>query len=193
MTKSALRLLLTLAVVAAPATALAQPILQIRCMADSLDSTAVLQRIEWARRCALTTNTAGPNSWFGSSMAVDTSVNPAKEYREINPNRSYSGSSNDYNVNYTYAFCRYSSSPFFTVTQETSGPTTGFWKWSTPTQRPRPFYPTFESSPVAGGGIPLVPLPTLPNDCNLYQRDPATGGFTRWTGNFYVIAYCVPG
>lgn len=193
MIKYALRILLTVAAIAAPATALAQPVVQARCMVDSLDATAALQRIEWARRCGLLTNTGGPNSWFASSMALDMTFNPAREYREINPNRAYSGSNNDYNVNYSYAFCRYQSSSLFTVFQETAGPTTGFWKWSASQQRPRPMYPTFETSPVAGGGIQLFPLPTLPNDCNLYQRNPTTGVFTRWTGNFYVIAYCVPG
>jgi hypothetical protein len=193
MTKSALRILLTVAVIAGPATALAQPILQIRCMVDSLDPTAALQRTEWARRCALITNTGGPNSGFGSTMAFDSTFNPAMEYREINPNRAFSGSNNDYNVNYSYAVCRYRSTAIYTVTQETSGPTLGFWKWSSSTPLPRPMYPTFETSPVAGGGIQLFPLPTLPNDCNLYQRNPTTGVFSRWTGNFYVIAYCVPG
>jgi hypothetical protein len=33
-------------------------------------------------------------------------------------------------------------------------------------------------------------LPSLPNDCSLYAQDPSTGGLTRWTGNFYVAAYC---
>jgi hypothetical protein len=162
-------------------------------MMDSLDATAALQRIEWARRCALLTNTSGPASWFDSTKAFDQTFLPAKEYREINPNRAYSSNSNDYDVNYTYAFCRYKAAPVFTVFQETSGPTLGFWKWSSSAPRPQPIYPIFETSPVLGGGTPLVPLPTLPNDCNLYQRNPTTGVFTRWTGNFYVSAYCVPG
>jgi hypothetical protein len=193
MTRSTLQLIVTFALVAAPATAMAQPVLMARCAADTLDATATLQRLEWARRCALLTNTAGPNSSFPSDMAFDTTVNPAKEYREINPNRAYSGSGNDYNVNYSYASCRYSGIPLYTVSQETIGPTAEFWKWSAPNPRARPFYPIFETTPNAGGGTQLFPLPSLPDDCNLYTRNPNTGVFTRWPGNFYVIAYCVPG
>lgn len=180
MTKSRLQLLFTLALIAAPATALADPILQAHCAIDSLDRTATLQRVEWARKCALLTNTGGPGS-----------ADAGKEYTEINPNRAYSGSGFGFAVNTTYTFCRYLTRGLFSFFQETSGPTTGFWKWSTTTELARPMYPIFETTPAIGGGTQLFPLPTLPNDCNLYQRDPVTGTLTRWPGNFYVVAYCV--
>ncbi|HEX8115241.1 MAG TPA: hypothetical protein VF516_46255 [Kofleriaceae bacterium] len=191
MTKIALPCILALAFIAIPTTAAAQSIVTVRCTTDSLDATAALQRIEWARRCALLTNTGGPNSWFFSTLAADdVTFVGAKDYREIDPNHAYSGSVNDYNVNYSYSFCRYPSSSIFSVIQETSGPTAGFWKWSRPVQRPRVFYPTFDTT-MTGTGTQLFPLPTLPGECKLYQRNPTTGGFSRWTGNFYVLAYCV--
>ena len=192
MRKSILLILLGLGMLTVPTAALAQPVLEMRCAADSLDGTAALQRIEWARRCALTTNSGGPSSWFSSSRAFDTAFNWAKEYREINLNRAYSSSINDFNINYTYASCRYTSTPIVTVSLETSGPTTGYWKWSHTSQRPRPTYPIFETTVAAGNGTQLFPLPSLPGDCNLYLQDPNTGSLSRWTGNFYVVGYCVP-
>lgn len=186
--KLILKLTLQLALAAAPVTALAQPAPEWRCLTDSLDAAAALQRLEWARTCALTTNSAGPASWVSSTRAFDTTFSWAKEYIELNTSRAFSGNLNSYNVNYYYAYARYSPSPIYTVFQETSGPTAGFWKWSHTSQRPRPLYPVFETTPVAGGGTQLFPLPTLPNDCSLYQR--SATGFSRWTGSFFVIAYC---
>ena len=186
---STLLLIVTLAFIVAPSVAQAQPTAMLRCTTDQLDATAILQRLEWARKCALTTNTAGPASWINSDMAFDSAFNAAKDYVELNTNRAYSASSNSFNVNYSYAFARYQSSSLYNVFQEASGPTAGFFKWSGNAQRPRPFYPIFETSPFAGGGQQLFPLPTLPNECNLYTKTGTT--FTRWTGNFYVVAYCV--
>jgi len=180
MTKSRLPLLVTLALISAPTAAFADVVLQVHCSIDSLDRTATLQRIEWARKCALLTNTGGPNS-----------ADPGKEYTEINPNRAYSSSGFGFAVNATYTFCRYLTRGLVSILQETSGPTTGFWKWSYTTELSRPMYPIYETTPVVGGGTQLFPLPTLPNDCSLYQRDPSTGTLTRWAGNFYVVGYCV--
>ena len=74
--------------------------------------------------------------------------------------------------------------------QETSGPTVGFWKWSRTIQRARPLYPTFGNTLDLNSSIQLFPRPELPGDCGLYQRDPTTGQLSRWTGNYYVLAYC---
>jgi hypothetical protein len=166
----------------------------LRCSADRLTADAAFQRLEWARRCALITNTGGPGAWVSSTWAFDTTFAWAKDYVELDRNHAYSSSLNDYHVNDAYAVARYESSPLFTVFQEASGPTAGFWKWAHTTQRSRPLYPTFDSMPMSGTGTQLrltqlFPLPTL-NDCNLYQQNAATGVFTRWTGNFYVVAYC---
>jgi hypothetical protein len=189
MRKSALPIIVELAVVVAPTLAMAQPTQEFRCAADPLPADAAVQRLEWARRCALTTNTGGPNSSVPSTRAFDMTFNWARDYVEIDTNHAYSGNLNGYNVNYTYAYSRYAATPLYSVTLEASGPTAGFWKWSTSSPRPRPLYPVFETTPSAGTGIQLFPLPTL-NDCKLYQRNTATGVFSRWTGNFYVIAYC---
>jgi len=185
---STIPLLVVLASIAVPASARAQLPAQLLCIADTQDATMAVQRAEWARRCALTTNTGGPSSWF-SSEVLDTTGSPAKEYSELNPNRSYSGSRNDHEVNIDYAFMVYQFTGVYTVAQETSGATAGFWKWSHTVQRPHPLYPAFGTAPIAGSGIQLFPLPSLPNDCNLYTR--SGGTFTRWTGSFFMVTYCV--
>lgn len=168
----------------------AQPTGPMRCASDRLSAPEALQRLEWARQCALLTNTNGPQSYISSTRAFDTTFNWAKEYVELNPNRSYTGNANSYNINYYYAYARYETTPVYTVFQEPSGPTAGFYKWSYSMPRARPLYPVFESSPVAGQGLQLIPLPTLPGaGCSLYLRD-ASGNYARWTGNFYAVVYC---
>lgn len=186
--------LVLVAVLAAGAVELpsvqAQPGGQMRCLSDRLSGADALQRLEWTRTCALLTNTNGSQSYIASTRAFDTTFNWAKEYVELNPNRSYTGNVNAYNINYYYAYARYQSTPLYTVFQEMSGPTSGFYKWSHNQQRPKPLYPIFETSPVAGQGTQLIPLPTLPGSgCSLYVRD-ANGNYARWTGNFYTVAYC---
>jgi hypothetical protein len=186
MNKSTLKIILNVALITAPSAALADPIQEWRCSTDSLDPTMALQRLEWARKCGLITNTGGPASWFTSTRAFDQTFNWAKEYREINTARAYTGNLNDYNVNYYYGFSRYESTPMYTVSQEALGPTAGFWKWSHTTQRARPIYPTFENSPVIGSGTQLFPHPTLA-DCRLYTD---RNGTTPYTNDRYVAAYC---
>lgn len=181
-----------LAVAGLPAAALADPTTQ--CAADSLDTKLALQRLEWARKCGLIANSNGASSWFASTRAFDAASFPAvivgaKEYREVNPNRSFSGNSNAYDINFSYAFYRYEGPLLYTVTLESSGPTSGYYKWSGATQRSQPLYPSF-GSVVTGTGVLLLPLPTVYNDCNLYQWDPIAGTLTRWTSNHYVVAYC---
>jgi hypothetical protein len=192
MTKFILLFILQIALLGVPASALASA-QGSRCATDSLDPDLASQRIEWARKCGLLRNTGGPNSWFESEAAFDLMLNPAKEYREIDPNRAFSGNADDYNVNLYYSSSLFVPTPKYSVTQETSGPTSAYWKWSHTTQRAHPLYPTFETSPVAGTGIPLLPLPTIFNDCNLYQWDQTAGTLTPWTGSFYVVAYCESG
>jgi len=70
--------------------------------------------------------------------------------------------------------------------QEALGATAGFWKWAGTSQRPRPMYPSFENTPVAGSGTQLFPHPTLA-DCRLYSD---RNGTTPVAGSTYVIAYC---
>jgi hypothetical protein len=190
MTKSMLQILLTAALVAAPAVVAAQPAQQARCTTDSLDPTQAALRVEWARKCGLTLNTGAvpntgnPANWFDSTTAFDTAFNPAKEYTENNSSRAYTGNSNAFLVNYWHSWGLYPVSPVYTVTQETTGPTASFWKWSRPTLRPRPMYPSFDSI-VTGTGTQLFPHPTLAN-CNLYSDRTGT---THWTSNFWVSYY----
>jgi hypothetical protein len=159
-----------------PAVSHAQPVLQWRCSTDSLTPAQALARLEWARRCALVTNTDGSESF-----------NASKDYREINMNRSYLGGSGQYSVNYYYAWARYSPTPVYLQFRETSGPTFNFWKWSHTIQRTRTLYPTYESTPVAGSGTQLFPSPTL-GSCNLYTDK--TGSNLYFGSSFYVVGFC---
>jgi hypothetical protein len=188
MSKSILSFLVKAAVVAAPLAAAAEPAQEFRCASDSLDPTAALQRIEWARKCGLLGNTGGANSWVNSNKAFDTTFAWAKEYIEVNPNRAFTGNLNAYNVNYYYSTAKWEATPMYTVAQETLGPTAAFWKWTGITARPRPMYPSFENTPVAGSGTQLFPHPTLA-DCNLYT-DHSGSAAAKWTTDRYVIAYC---
>ncbi len=160
-----------------PATAFAQPVQEWRCATDNLTQEQAIARSEWARRCGLLLNTGGAGSWFNSSAAFDTSFQAAKEYRELTTDYAYTGNSHNYSVNYYHSRSLYEASPLFSVFQETSGSTAGYWKWSHHTARVRALYPTFESSPIPGSGIQLFPPPTNTNDCTLYT-DPS--GTTRW-------------
>jgi hypothetical protein len=185
MNRSLLAALAVVSCVCFPAVARAQWA-AARCTADNPDNVQAKARAEWARKCALTGNTAGPNSWFPSSKAFDASFQGAKEYREINTNRAYNSNLNQYDINYSYLFAVYEHAPIVTVSQETSGPTIGFYKWSHTQLRPRPLYTVYESAPVAGSGIQLFHHPTLA-DCQLYSD---RNGTNPWAGNFYVVAQC---
>ena len=186
MNTSTLKLILNVVLVTAPTAAVADPIQEWRCASDSLSPSAALQRLEWARKCGLTTNTGGPGSAIDSSKALTTTFSWAKDYVELDISRAFTGNLNAYNVNYYYGYSRYETTPLYTVTKEASGITVDYWKWSHSAQRPRPLYPSFENSPVAGSGTQLFPHPTLA-DCQLYT-DP--NGATPVTSSFYVIAYC---
>jgi hypothetical protein len=193
----ALGLALALGMVALAAPARADLTQLSGCATDNLDARMALQRLDWARKCGLLTNSSGAGSYFPSTRAFDAAGFPsvivgAKEYREVSSSRSFSGNSNSYDINFSSAFYRYDGPSLFTVTQETSGPTTGYYKWTGSSPRALPYYPTFDSV-VSGGGVALHPLPSVYDDCNLYQWDPVTGALTRWTGNHYVIAYCPSG
>jgi hypothetical protein len=141
-------------------------------------------RIEWARKCGLTMNTLGANTFKPSKRSRDaTTFQWANEYSETNPDKAYSGNSNAYNVNYYYAYARYDSATFVDQSKETTAPLTNFWRWSAPDQRPRPMYPTFGTDVRNAFGAQLFAKD--PNDCSLYTQ---TGA--KWTDNFYVTAYC---
>ncbi|WP_164011240.1 cell surface protein [Pyxidicoccus trucidator] len=167
---------LTLAALALlPSAALAEDTQQNRCGSDYLTPDQAIARSEWARRCGLLRNTAGASSWYSSGAAFDTSFGPVKEYRELTTSRAYTGNAHHYNVNYYHARSLYEATPLFSVFQETSGSTAGYWKWSHTVPRVRALYPTFESTGVAGSGTQLFPHPTNTNDCRLYSTPNGTG------------------
>lgn len=180
--------ILKAALVVTPSIALAEPMQEWRCSTDSLDPASALQRIEWARKCGLTTNSAGANNWFSSTKAFDQDFRGAKDYQELNTSKAFTGNLNNYNVNYYYGYARYETTPLYTVSLENSGPTINYWKWSHITQRARPLYPSFEDTPVAGSGQQLFPHPTLAN-CTLYKDRNGIMALPPTT-SFFVIAYC---
>jgi hypothetical protein len=191
MNKKVSRPILAAALTILPATALAEPQQEWRCTTDSLAPSQAIQRLEWARKCGLTTNSNGPNSYFTSTKAYELSGGTfvgARDYAEVNHSRAYTGNLNAWNVNYYYGYARYDTTPLYTVVSEPSGPTMNYFKWSHTTQRVRPLYPSFENTQVAGGGTQLYPHPTLA-DCRLYTDknglSPVPVG-----SSFYVIAYC---
>lgn len=181
-------LFLAAALLSLPSVALAEPVREARCTTDSLAPQQARDRLDWARRCGLTMNSGGAGSFINSTRTFDTSFGPAKEYREVNLNKAYSGNSNDYNVNYYSTYYRYDGPPMYSMAVESSGPTSGFYKWvaTSQTLKLRPNYPSFDSV-VTGDGTQLFPNGV---DCNLYTKDPTTGALTLWTGNFYVAFYC---
>lgn len=159
----------------------AVPILLQRCSNDSLDPGAAKLRLEWARTCALTLNTNGPNDKedFGE---VDSSGNILWEYMDDNnPSKGYTGLPDVY-INYTFRDKLYT--PFGTKFQSLDA--NGFHKWTKSTQRIRPFYPTFGTSWDISSGAALWPHPQLQN-CNLYPNK--TGSGLPATA-YYVNGYC---
>ena len=182
------KLILKAALVVTPSLAFAEPVQEWRCSTDSLAPAQAIQRAEWARKCGLTTNSGGANSWITSTKAFDQTFQWAKDYQEINSNKAFTGNLNAYNVNYYYGYSRYESTPQYTCNQEALGVTAGYWKWSHTAARARPLYPSYENTPVAGSGTQLFPHPTLA-DCRLYT-DTAGANPIPTTSSFYVIAYC---
>ncbi|WP_164011247.1 Hint domain-containing protein [Pyxidicoccus trucidator] len=177
-----------------PLSALAEPLQEWRCSTDSLTPAQATARIEWARRCGLTRNVLNPDAWFLSSRAFDETFQFAKDYKEVNTavnplgDKSYSGSSFQWNVNFYHAWGSFDASPLFTVAKETTGATTNYFKWNHTASRVRPLYPTFENTSAVGTGAQLFPHPTSTTECRLFNNPNGTG--TPVTGSFFVVAYC---
>jgi len=190
---SKFKLIFVAVLVAAPGTALAQPVIQSRCTTDSLDVNQAKARLEWARRCGLTLNTGSvpntgnPNNFFMSSKAFDAATFlGANEYRENASARAFSGNANNFEVNYSFGWSL-NNVALYTVSRETSGITLNFFKWFSSTQRARPLYPAFDTT-SNGTGTQLFPHPTLA-DCALYTDKTGTNRLPA-TSNFFVVAYC---
>ncbi|WNG58483.1 cell surface protein [Archangium gephyra] len=175
-----------------PAQAFAEPAQEWRCTTDDLDPSAAIARVEWARQCGLLNNLSpsGPNAFVSSTKAFDQNFQWAKEYKEANTGRAFSGNLNQYNVNYYNAYALFDATPQYSTFKEPTGrPTAGYWKWSHYSPRVQSLYPSFENTPIAGGDTQLFPHPSLAN-CNLYKDKTGT---SQWMGDFFVIAYCESG
>lgn len=186
-----------------PMASYAQPVVQARCSADSLDASQAAARLEWARKCGLTLNTGLSGSAVTTTAGYFQNTSPpqpAWEYYEINLDKAYSGQTSSFGVNWYYANSMYGDlvnpTLYWNVFREPStSPTPRFWKWTGSTTRARPYYPTFNTAPD-GTGTQLFPPPllsTYPSSwsslgCSLY-----TASGMKYTGNFYVSAYCTSG
>jgi subtilisin-like proprotein convertase family protein len=177
---------------------------QSRCATDILDAAQAIARVEWVRKCSLILNTAGTENTFtserGAIISGGTLVG-APDYVENTSSKAYTGNINNFEINFSYGFSRYTSS-IYTAVRDPSGPTANFWRWSQPStnQRVRPLYPVFDNNTAIDVGTQLFPNPALLDttsltrwqtvDCGFFQKDAATGAFTAWPGNFFVSAYC---
>lgn len=160
----------------------ADVILQQRCSDDSLDVKHARLRLEWARTCALKWNTNGPSDKVDSKR-TDKNGAILWEYIDDNhPNRVYTGNSFDYAINTTVVSFLYA--PIGEETQSLDSD--GFWRWTKPTLKVRPLYPTYNTTANVLSGQPLWPHPMLA-DCNLYTNKDGTGPVAS---QYYVVGYC---
>ncbi|MCY1043788.1 Hint domain-containing protein [Corallococcus sp. bb12-1] len=179
-----------------PLAAQAEPLQEWRCSTDSLNPGQATIRIERARKCGLLRNVLNPDAWFMSSRAFDASFQFAKDYKEVNTavnplgDKSFSGSSFQWNVNFYHAWGTFDATPIYSVAKETTGLTANYFKWSHTATRPRPLYPTFENTASVGTGTQLFPHPTNPDDCRLYSNPEGTGAPVANSSSFFVVAYC---
>jgi hypothetical protein len=149
-----------------------------RCTNDSLDINQATQRIEWARRCGIQ---AGAPSLFDTYMlAAPNYTSNLYDYLET-AYYKFSGDSWGNEVNSTHVNSLYLSGP----TSQSIDSVGYRWARTSDRIRPRPYYPTFGTSPDINSGIQLYPHPTLAN-CQLYSdpygQNPAYA--------YYVNGYC---
>ncbi|WP_375765583.1 Hint domain-containing protein [Archangium gephyra] len=179
------------AIAVVPTQAHAEPILQQRCNADSLDVTQGALRVEWARKCGLLKNVGSPTFGFDTGLPASTGGNLI-DYQEADPGRNpygegaFSGPSQNFEVNYAYVNALYLSGG---TSQGTD--TWGYQKWSRADtrKRARPLYPTFGSTSdlANASNVQLWPHPTLA-DCNLYAD--RAGSMVAQASTYYVNGYC---
>ncbi len=175
-----------------PTQAEAQPILQQRCAADSLNSSQAVQRLEWARKCGLIKNVGSPTYGIDTGMPSYNGAGNLIEYQEADPNRnpygegSFSGPSWAFEVNSAFVNNLYLSGG-----TNQSSDAWGYKKWTRDAvrQRARPLYPTFGTTAnlADANNVQLWAHPTL-SDCNLYAD--AGGGAASLSTTYYVNGYC---
>jgi hypothetical protein len=176
---------------AAPAHA--QPILQARCAADSLDPATAKLRLEWARACGTRINLVSPTSpRFPASKYGTNNFSGGIElieYLELAPDdgsgrNSFSGDTAD--VNQTFVQSQWRASAY-SVTNDALG----FQRWIGSIVLPRPLYPTFGNDSDINSAIQLFPNPSYnPNDCNLYTDAAGTHVYNSSGTGFYVNGFC---
>ncbi|SEU37140.1 Hint domain-containing protein [Stigmatella erecta] len=181
-----------------PSLAEAQPILQQRCSADSLDSGQAERRLLWARRCGLLTHVGSTGNWFDTYAPSSNNAGTLKDYAEDNiatnwaGQNTYTGQSEAFELNSSFVSRLYLSGLTY---QYTDGD--GFFRWERPLARKkaRPLYPTFGSQGdiYSPSNQQLFPHPSQvidgsPLNCSFYLNQagtiPATGM------SFYVNGYC---
>lgn len=185
----------TFAIAAAPAPAQAQRALLTRCEMDNLDPALAEARLQWARRCALTSFVVHPEMWFDTGVPASNG-GTLKDYAEydISANplgwNSYIGQLHYFEANSATTLSLYAPSP--TTTQSLDGD--GFYRWERPANRKRaqPLYPIFGSQPdiYSPTNIPLYPRYWSPQDCNLYTEGGIITALSGPAENFYINAYC---
>jgi hypothetical protein len=163
---------LTLAVMAAPQHAQAQPVFANRCATDSLDPVGAEARLNWARRCALLLHVGSPSYWF-DTFAPASNGGTLKDYAEddvyYNPlgQNRYIGQLHYYEANAATVFSLYTPG----ATAQGADPY-GYYRWDRTIDRkkPRPLYPTFGTLAdiYSPSNVQLFPNPYNPNDCGLY-------------------------
>jgi hypothetical protein len=155
-----------------------------RCHIDRLNVREARERLDWARRCALSQNVGSPSAWFDTGVLTADSTTTLKEYSEANvpPDRSYMGDVRGYDINDTYIFLSY----LIGKTNQ-SIDAQGYYRWTRDASllKKRPQYPIYGNSPDSTAGVQYFPHPTYAN-CTLYQDQ---GGTTPVT-SFYVNKYC---
>lgn len=165
----------------------AQPILLQRCNTDSLDPTAAAARIEWARRCGLTTHVGNPNGGFDTGVPAANGGN-LYEYLETdentNPNgqNTYTGPAYAFEINSAFVNSLFLSGVISQITDAL-----GYKKWerAATRKRPRPLYPTFGSTAnlLDPTNVQLKPSANT-NDCRLYNAQGAIAA------TYFVNGYC---
>lgn len=170
----------------------AQPLLTMRCAADSLTPSEAESRINMMRRCALLAHVGNPAAWFDTFNAA-ANGGTLKDYSEYNPSNnssglnSYVGQMWSYDVNAAATWMLYNSGPTY---QYTDGP--GFFRWERPTanKRPRPLYPIYGNRPdiYDSTNQQLFLHPTDQSNCFFYLNKQGT--IPASTQPYYVNGYC---
>ncbi|SEU37119.1 PPC domain-containing protein [Stigmatella erecta] len=133
-----------------------------QCGMDAISPADAVNRVEWARRCALNKLVTV------QGFPVTDGANPMMDYQEVDPlanpsgQNAFHGDIANFEINGTYAHALFTRMPSTQVLDSA-----GFYQWTSASLRPSPYYPLFGTTPTPGVGSQLYPHPQL-KDCNLY-------------------------